>query len=285
MKTFFKYFSAFVTGILILLVMFILLVAVDQELAFLAAALLPMLAGFLFNGDKITGWWQFGLLLSLPAMIGLGLFGYVWSTAILPVFIPFAAAGAFLGAWLRRPDVRFRSLDTAWKAGIYGIALLIAVLGIGPRLQIDVEQVDDPAPAFELTTLGGETVRSADLDEKIVVLDFWATWCGACRDLLPKMERLQKKYEDHPDVYMAAVHTGWNSTLQEAKEYIEENPKDMPLLYDRDARMTEKLDISGVPRVLIIEGDRIRVRNGGYFPSMDFVSVMSGHIDRLLEEN
>lgn len=285
MKRFIKYSSAFVTGVLIFLATLILLVAVDQELAFLAVALLPMLAGFLFNGGKITSWRLFGLLLSLPAMIGLGLFGYVWGTAILPVFIPIAAAGGFLGAWLRRPGVRFRSRDTAWKAGIYGLVLLVASLGIGPRLQIDVERVDDPAPDFELTTLGGETVRSEDLDEKIVVLDFWATWCGACRDLLPKMERLQKKYEDHPDVYMAAVHTGWNSTLQEAKEYIEENPKDMPVLYDRDARMTEKLDISGVPRVLIIEGDRIRVRNGGYFPSMDFVSVMSGHIDRLLKEN
>lgn len=47
---------------------------------------------------------------------------------------------------------------------------------------------------------------------------------------------------------MAAVHTGWNSALHKVREYIEENPKDMPLLYDRNARMTEKLDISGVPR-------------------------------------
>ena len=51
------------------------------------------------------------------------------------------------------------------------------------------------APPFEITTLEGERISLDDLQGKVVLIDFWATWCGPCRAALPHVRELSKKFE------------------------------------------------------------------------------------------
>ena len=53
-----------------------------------------------------------------------------------------------------------------------------------------------PAPPFSLDALNGEKIRLLDFRGKVIILDFWATWCAPCQEGIPELNRLQKEYQD-----------------------------------------------------------------------------------------
>ena len=78
-----------------------------------------------------------------------------------------------------------------------------------------VGQEPKPLAEFSLPQLDGQTLRSQDLKDNIVVLDFWATWCEKCVDEIPAFNRLQEKYSSRGvKVVGIAVQSGWASDIQ-----------------------------------------------------------------------
>lgn len=76
-------------------------------------------------------------------------------------------------------------------------------------------QEPKPLAQFSLTKLDGLTLRSEELKDNIVVLDFWATWCENCVDEIPAFNRLQEKYSSHGvKVIGLAVQSGWANDVQ-----------------------------------------------------------------------
>lgn len=143
---------------------------------------------------------------------------------------------------------------------------------------------DHPAPSFKVKTLQGKTVSSSELKGTVVVLDFWATWCAPCIQKFPKLERLEEKYEDEPNLYVAGVNTSQDNSLNDVRTFLERHPVDINVLYDRNGTATEKLGVGGIPHVVLLgKNGRLRIRHVGT-STFDFVSSMSDHIDRLLAE-
>ena len=64
-------------------------------------------------------------------------------------------------------------------------------------------KIGDPTPAFNLQTLDGKTVDIASYKGKVVLLDFWATWCGPCRKALPELKNLLEKNTGKPLVVIS----------------------------------------------------------------------------------
>src|SRR3569623_2147146 len=89
-------------------------------------------------------------------------------------------------------------------AAIYvrlGIALLCLVaLGTAAVASPCPLKIGDPVPPFSLQTLDGKTLDIASLKGKVVLLDFWATWCGPCRQAMPELKSLLQKNSGKPQV-------------------------------------------------------------------------------------
>jgi len=77
------------------------------------------------------------------------------------------------------------------KAVLIGMVVLAFVAGCTKS-----DTAAEKAPDFALQDLSGKNVRLSDLKGKVVLLEFWATWCGPCRESIPEMEKLHKNYRD-----------------------------------------------------------------------------------------
>ena len=77
--------------------------------------------------------------------------------------------------------------------GVSAAALVMNARG-GAAAAAAAAKENKPAPAWQLKDVEGKPVNSEDFKGKVVVLDFWATWCGPCREEIPGFVELQKKY-------------------------------------------------------------------------------------------
>jgi thiol-disulfide isomerase/thioredoxin len=86
-------------------------------------------------------------------------------------------------------------------------------------------------PAFSLTSLDGKTVTSEGLKGKILVINFWATWCGPCRRELPDYDKFYQKYKDDPNVVVLTVATDDADTPQESiQDFVSKHKYTFPVL-------------------------------------------------------
>lgn len=126
-----------------------------------------------------------------------------------------------------------------------------------------------PAPPFQLKDLAGKDVKLSDFAGKVVVMDFWGTWCPPCREELPKFQELYLKYKDNPGV--AFLSMNWERPGEAATrvklvtDFMAANKYTFPVVLDHDRVAVEAYDIPGFPTVFMIDGaGQVRYRNVGY---------------------
>jgi len=108
------------------------------------------------------------------------------------------------------------------------------------------------APAFSLAQLDGQTVHSEDLRGKVVLLNFWATWCGPCKDEMPALERLRRQF-DHKDVAFYTI----TADLQRdgIKAFLGHLGIGLPVLLDEDKDVSSAFLVRGLPTTVLIGRD------------------------------
>ena len=112
------------------------------------------------------------------------------------------------------------------------------------------------APAFALTTLDGQQISRDSLAGKVVLIDFWATWCGPCRDALPQIRKLAEKFANSPFVVLS-VSLDKNQNVWKA--FIQRNGMTWPQYYDGYfvGPMAEEFGVSSIPATFTIDADGV----------------------------
>jgi len=121
-----------------------------------------------------------------------------------------------------------------------------------------------PAPDFTLQSSTGENVRLAEQRGKVVMLNFWASWCGPCRQEMPLLDAMHKRYSAAGFV-LYGVNVEEDNT--DAKKLIKELGVDLPVLYDPESKASSLYKVDAMPTtVLIDKKGQIRYVNRGYKP-------------------
>ncbi|HQY18068.1 MAG TPA: TlpA disulfide reductase family protein [Ferruginibacter sp.] len=148
---------------------------------------------------------------------------------------------------------------------------------IARRAEIAKGMINEPAPAFALKDFEGNSVSLASLKGKVVVVDFWATWCGPCIASMPGMKKAQDKYKGNPNVKFLFVDT-WekvDNKLQNAKDFMTKKGYDFHVLLDTEDNVVSDFKVSGIPTKFIVDGKgNIRFKAVGF----------DGNDDALVEE-
>jgi peroxiredoxin len=112
------------------------------------------------------------------------------------------------------------------------------------------------APDFTLDTLQGEQVKLSDLRGKIVLVNFWTTWCPPCRAETPALETSYKSYKDS-DVVILGVNLTDQDSLKDVESFVQEFGLTYPILLDRDGAVGILYQLSGLPTTFFISREGI----------------------------
>ena len=130
--------------------------------------------------------------------------------------------------------------------------------------------------AFRLTKLDGSRLEMASLRGKVVVMNFWATWCGPCLTEMPLFEKVQAKYKDDREVVFLALST------DEDRELVPPHLKQYKfnLLVAYAEHLNDFFSVNSIPTTIILDGKgEIAFRQAGYNPRGDFVADLIERIE------
>ena len=141
-------------------------------------------------------------------------------------------------------------------------ALLVAVvLAITPARAGDVS---GPAAAFRLKNRAGGEMSLGSLKGKVVLINFWATWCGPCRKEMPLLEQIQKKYAPL-GFTMLGVNVEEDTRLMDT--FLKDVPVTFPVLLDPANGVSKLYDVSAMPSTVIVDRKgNVRFIHQGYKP-------------------
>jgi thiol-disulfide isomerase/thioredoxin len=121
--------------------------------------------------------------------------------------------------------------------------------------------LDDPelararlAPNFRVTTLDGKTLSMDDLQGKVVLLDFWATWCGPCNAELPHVKEIAAKYAGRP---LVVLSISWDKDEAKWKDFIAAHGMTWAQFRDSDHQVTDLFAIDAIPHYFTIDTDSV----------------------------
>lgn len=156
---------------------------------------------------------------------------------------------------------------------IVGFVLVATVIGMRLARQNQTQPTSGPAPDFSLTTFSGDTFRLTEQRGKVVVVNFWASWCGPCRDEAPILQSVWDQYRDQGVVLVGVAYL---DSDQDSRAFIQEFGITYPNGPDMGTRISEAYRIKGVPETFVLD-------QNGEIIEFIIAPVQAGQLDAILD--
>jgi cytochrome c-type biogenesis protein len=144
-------------------------------------------------------------------------------------------------------------------------------------------EVGQRAPDFRASTLDGQPVSLSDYRGQLVLLNFWATWCGPCREEMPDFQTIYDLHQSDGFSVLAVNYTPTESSLDDVRAFTVEFGVSFPVVLDEDGAINEKLyrdAILGYPTSFLIDADGVIA---AYYPSLVQADQLLADLEDLLE--
>jgi peroxiredoxin len=165
-----------------------------------------------------------------------------------------------------------------WFFSLLGLTLLLTGCQTDASAPAPTATSRPPAPDFALETLAEETVRLSDFKGRVVLVNFWASWCPPCRDEMPALEAY---YQDHKDEGLVILGVNVKDSKGAITAFLEEHTVSFPIVLDRDAKTAGMYDITGLPTTVFVDREGMVI---GTWPGMVTKTFLENKITPLLQE-
>jgi thiol-disulfide isomerase/thioredoxin len=150
--------------------------------------------------------------------------------------------------------------------------------------EVAKKRIRIPAPSLKyFTTLDGKPVDTNALKNKVLLIDFWATWCVPCMEEMPYIQKLYDAYKQHPDVVFMVVNSGARNTLEDAKKWQGNRKYSFPVYYNTDPAVADKFKFNVIPATYIISRDGFVEFSNIGFEGADIETKLKLQIDMVLQ--
>jgi thiol-disulfide isomerase/thioredoxin len=277
----------------------------DSSLAFLTGIFIAaccLSIGFLIDGDYrilfIVNMLTFALggsiikknLTSIPLILGIILLS-------IPYAIYYSTQFVFTPRIIVFPILNILAVVVGYyfKKNIWNISsvakavsyiVIISLLGyfLIPSVStwISISETNKKAPNFEVTSLSGEKISSADLQGKIVIIDFWATWCAPCIAEFKQLEKLQKQFSSKKDVVLLVINEDNGGNMDLSKKFATKRSFNLPFYVDSLGVAYSAFEANAYPALYLIDKEsNIKLVKSGFNPSEDLVQVLMDKIQEI----
>jgi thiol-disulfide isomerase/thioredoxin len=146
------------------------------------------------------------------------------------------------------------------KGLVKGFALAAAFV-----LPVFAATSSGPAPAFQLSGRGGKAIDLSQFKGQVVMINFWATWCGPCRQEMPLLEDIYKKYKP---MGFTLVGVNVEPDAKGAEAWLaKQKPVSFPIAFDTDSKVSKMYNVAGMPSTVFVDRKgNIRIMHKGYKP-------------------
>ena len=138
---------------------------------------------------------------------------------------------------------------------------------LGSNLYAKSEPLQGPAPDFTLHLAGKKKLKLSQLQGNVVMINFWASWCGPCRQEMPLMDELYSQYKDLGFTILAV---NVDENRDEALRFLDKVPVNYPILYDPESSVSELYEVQAMPTTVMIDRNgNARYLHYGYQPGYE----------------